>query len=519
MMRRLRAARSDERGFTMATVMGAMLVISLATAGAFAATTGDIRAGTDDVQRKQAYAAAEAGIQAYAYELGRDPDVYIQCTQARSITVNQRVAPGAARTWTAVPNATSQFAIEILPAPGRSSCVVDDESSIIDPSTGTFRIRVTGRANPTTKVKRSLIATFRKPSFANYVYFTDDEGSNIRFVTGDNVNGPLHTNDDIIVCGQPRFGTAPSDPIEIVGEGSTGDGWTPDGGCAGSRPIANNVPNVAAPPSPSTVGTWVHPTQTLEMPASNTELQSLTLSGYRFRGETWINFNGTTMTVTGTREDGVVYSNTTLPMPPNGLIFVSNVNCSGPYNPSNPYNSAVNGADRCGTAWIQGSYAKSVTVAAQADIVVTGNLTRSGNVVAGLISNNFIRVYHPIVGGNSSCSSGSSNASSPPAAHNKAGHPLSLPLHNVQIQAAILSLQRSFTVDSYMCGARLTGALNVTGAIAQKTRGAVGTSANTGYLKNYVYDTRLRYRTPPFFLDPVRSSWRLASQQEQVPAQ
>ena len=90
---------------------------------------------------------------------------------------------------------------------------------------------------------------------------------------------------------------------------------------------------------------------------------------------------------------------------------------------------------------------------------------------------------------------------------------------NVQIDAAILSLTRSFTVDNYTCGARLD-TLTVNGAIAQKFRGPVGQFGfvDHGYTKNYVYDNRLRVRSPPYFLDPIQSAWRTVSYTEQVPA-
>ena len=45
------------------------------------------------------------------------------------------------------------------------------------------------------------------------------------------------------------------------------------------------------------------------------------------------------------------------------------------------------------------------------------------------------------------------------------------------------------------------------GAIAQKYRGAVGTSGGTGYLKNYEYDERLHTIAPPSFIEPVESDW------------
>ena len=73
----------------------------------------------------------------------------------------------------------------------------------------------------------------------------------------------------------------------------------------------------------------------------------------------------------------------------------------------------------------------------------------------------------------------------------------------------MLAIQHSFIVDHYDCGSAL-GTLTVNGAIGQKFRGAVGTfGGGTGYLKNYNYDDRLRYVSPPHFLDPVESAWHV----------
>jgi hypothetical protein len=57
----------------------------------------------------------------------------------------------------------------------------------------------------------------------------------------------------------------------------------------------------------------------------------------------------------------------------------------------------------------------------------------------------------------------------------------------------------------------------VTGAIAQKFRGVVGIggSGGSGFLKNYTYDDRLRYRSPPKFLDPLNTAWNVAREIEQ----
>ena len=40
----------------------------------------------------------------------------------------------------------------------------------------------------------------------------------------------------------------------------------------------------------------------------------------------------------------------------------------------------------------------------------------------------------------------------------------------------------------------------------------------TGYIKDYQYDDRLQYRSPPYFLDPIAASWHVIRSNEQVPA-
>ena len=106
------------------------------------------------------------------------------------------------------------------------------------------------RARPTNATdkpkKRSIVATLRRKAFLDYLYFTDREtldplaysdpddqawaGLNcdaaapgpavggcteINFITQDAVNGPLHSNDSILVCGSPNFGNDADDRIEL----------------------------------------------------------------------------------------------------------------------------------------------------------------------------------------------------------------------------------------------------------------------------------------------------------------
>ena len=90
-------------------------------------------------------------------------------------------------------------------------------------------------------------------------------------------------------------------------------------------------------------------------------------------------------------------------------------------------------------------------------------------------------------------------------------------MNDVTIESAIMSVQHSFIVDNWNDGARL-GTLTVFGAIAQKFRGPVGTSAPSGYTKTYNYDDRMHYRNPPAFLDALTAAWDVVRTNEQVPA-
>lgn len=183
-------------------------------------------------------------------------------------------------------------------------------------------------------------------------------------------------------------------------------------------------------------------------------------------------------------------------LPSNGVVHVASDNCDEGYDPTD----SEKRDDGCGDVWLSGSYAEDLTIAGENDIVVTGNVRRStgSDALLGLIPNGFLRIWHPV---NDSCQ----NDGSPT---------------NITIDAAILTLTGSFTVDNYWCGTSL-GRLTVNGAIAQKHRGVVGqgngTGSPRGYVKNYNYDDRLQFRSPPYFLDPVQSAWRILRQTEQSP--
>ena len=95
---------SAEHGFTMAAVMLILLATSILGAAAFAAVGTDIPFARDSQDRKQAYAAAEAGIEYYLYQLTRDNDYWTNCADVEDPGDGQPSPvnledPGAHRTW------------------------------------------------------------------------------------------------------------------------------------------------------------------------------------------------------------------------------------------------------------------------------------------------------------------------------------------------------------------------------------------------------------------------------------
>ena len=141
------------------------------------------------------------------------------------------------------------------------------------------------------------------------------------------------------------------------------------------------------------------------------------------------------MTVTNPNVNGGAA--TSMAWPPSGVIYVGNGTCGARYNPLKWYLRTPG----CGDVHVSGTYTKDLTIAAQNDVVVTEERHKAhgSDALLGLIADQFVRVWHPVddrTGTNySSC--------------DEDGSPT-----NMQIDAAILALNGSFTVDNYWCGAR-----------------------------------------------------------------
>ena len=536
----LRRAR-DERGFTMFTVMMVMLIAGIFVAGAYAASDGDLPLGGKSQDAKQAYAAAEAGINYYAYHLAQDPDYWTKCTAVpapnpgENNPVTTEWYPPAADTrtghWRTIAGTNDQYVVELLAASATSGsqCVASQQDSMIDPQTGVFRIRASGKSGNAT---RSIVASFRRPSFLDYLYFTDFETwdpavytstsdqsyanaycrvyhasrdtsrcQEITFPANDQILGPFHSNDFVHFGNGTDIGRpGRNDKLESAQAAASYDG----------------SPSLAAP--------WKSGQINLPVPTSNAELKAVATAALTFTGRTKLRVSGNT--VSYVRANGT--TGTVSLAGTNGVIYVKNAaatSCAGSKSPQVadyadlPNNSSLSG---CGNAYISGSYSASFTLTTDNDIILdaTGTdvtdadlkRTTGSDAVAGLVASNFVRIGHHVTRNATQLLSPETQCTN-----------VTPTVGDVTIEAAVLAVAHSFIVDNFACGAPV-GTVHIKGALAQKFRGRLaGTgladgSVSAGYLKDYQYDDRLKFRSPPYFLAPTISAWHVVRQNEQIPA-
>jgi hypothetical protein len=444
---------------------------------------------------------------------------------------------------------------------------VDATSTPVD---GTIDLTVTGKAN---KTSRTIEVTLRRGGFGEFLYFTDYETTDpsneakygynnqtaisncahhfwdpdsppskprvtsycddIVFTTGDALKGPTHSNDAIKMSGSPRF------------EGNVSTSWP---NCRpGNDGVAQDATSCyRGPASPTFVGGSIIFKDLIAVPVSITSLRqyvdyNVPNAGCLYTGPTRIKIlapspgtlvsrmqvwspNSTAPTTNAAKCGGAAAlgdknNGATLPIPNDNIILIQNVpatqtlpltgSCAaGAIGDSLPQDLDANRrlleADcRGGNVYIQGQLTGKLTVSAENNIIITGDLTyhggRQGGDVLGLIATNSVKVYHPVECNNYNNGKCGSIGGNMPGT-----------LLSVNIDAAILTLQHSFTVQYYNEGAK-QDKIHLFGSIAQKYRGPVGIVGTNGYLKDYVYDTRLRYAPPPYFLDPISSAWGLKS--------
>lgn len=375
------------------------------------------------------------------------------------------------------------------------------------------------RGLPTqTKTVRWRISGVEQTPIVSTVTLTTSGGTNasscdINFVGGDVINGPMYTKDAMLIMTSGGVGPRFNGTTETFWQQSYSPAANP------AAPYRVNSGTPGATPHPAGFTPTIA-TRILDLPPTNTAIRAQADhtsggQGCMYQGPTRIllNSNGTmdvTSPTTTSTKPGCG-PGTGLSLPSNGVIYVDRMTSACPGNGKSlqtyPINNDVTTYDcRAGDVFIQGTLKGQLTVAGAGDIIVTDDLKYSQTVwngtsidtsvtdVLGLVAQGWVFTYHPVTS----------------AGGELAGSQVS----NLQIDAAILSVDNSFTVQNFNRGSGL-GTLKIRGGIYQRYRGPVGTSGgNTGYLKDYVYDTRLVSLPPPHFLEPTSAPWRVTGLSE-----
>jgi hypothetical protein len=502
---------TGEGGFIMLAVLGALIFTTMLITAMFLALSGDVHQSQHSLDSKRAYASAQAGMNAYLYQLNQNPNWWLTCgndtqgTVASPITIPSS-SPAQAYSWA-----------PIL-ANGQASCTAGNAiQALIDNSTGSLRMVFTGYAGTNTaggnySVNRAIVASFRKRSPLDFLWYTVYESfdstvtgytdcavwyrvpggrpshCNINWTSGDVMDGPLYTQDQYLINGTAQFGrTGETDETESLAPGTNQNDV-----CAGSAcgSAVFNGPRV-----------WSAPL--VPIPSDNGGLLTdATTYGLVFTGTTSIVLgvpDSTHATVTNcpsTCSAAQIVDLTAKPI----IYVVNGASCTVPgYAPQGATYSTSGCA---GDVYVHGTYTAPVTIAAANNIIINGPITTTedasnhptGGATLGLVANGFVRVMH-------GCNE-SSNTDVPAQT-----------FVNMRIDAAILALKHSFIVDNFDCGNQLQK-LYVSGALVQNFRGAVGTSGSggTGYLKGYEYDSRLAFLLPPYLFDIVTGGWKVTRQ-------
>ena len=390
--------------------------------------------------------------------------------------------------------------------------VIDDEKK------NEVCIRSTGWTAKDENIKRVVEVVMRKRTFTEYVYFSDNDGDNIWWFTGENCYGPYHTNTNLRIYGSPVFYGPAYFVDNIIYYPSSTYNWANPG------PVGSNAPQFRQ---------GLFRVGKLNFPSSNNELYIRAQhDGYVFEGRTSIRLNPNG-TITVRNKDVNGGAATTMPLPGNGVIYVNGASVGHPakFSPG------------AGNVFVSGELRGRLTIAAANNIYITGR-DPTVFIPQGTPAHQYQSYYNSI-----SATGGIRYASTTFQPVYEYGQLIGYEAYgddmlgliadkniyiltkgwfleplgnapqvnsappNVTIHAALFAIDTSFAneYENYNYQQPSPGGkITLRGALIQKVRGIVGIGTTTkwdGYQKDYAHDTRMLHDAPPYFLEPEESGW------------
>ena len=348
---------------------------------------------------------------------------------------------------------------------GSGSYIVESVEATYIGDNIVYEIHSVGNVN---EASREIVAEIQAETFAKWSYFTDSENYLIHwwwwvfevpvwFTSGSYLEGPVHTNGQFNVSGYPIM----NGPVSSVAgtlnymHGPDQDGIKfYDDTCEGY----NEDQDALFEPDELTLG--VEEIDMSSLSADRLKTGATQAGGMDLDGDTSITLlDDGTMNVTNATE-GWVQENMSIPS--NGALFVNS-----------------------GDLYIAGILDGELTVGSSQNVVITDNLVYESHPIdnpdtndkMGIIAEENVIIQEKDNG----------------------------VADDIEINASMIALDDSFTVENYDDPSLVEGALTVYGGIIQNTRGPVGTfyswnnQKRSGYDKNYSYDQRMHYLPPPFF--------------------
>ena len=528
-----RLANRDDSGFAMLTVLLAMVILTLLGSVLLANGLSALPLARHQQDFNAALGAAEAGVDDYIARLNQNYNYATSPDSNTAFTNFVPVAAGSPSSYTYAVD-TSQLAVSggiTLSVTGRTGKVTrtvrvglrpygfldalsQTDYNLVDPNL----LPVLGDVQKTMDGCRWR-AWEPGPGPGGLGPASGCKGLYNYWVTGNVLDGPMQSNDDYYLNGTPRF----NDTVDS-GDPSAARApyWQDPANGAGDAPVF-----AAGPPNGQ---------HFITLPPSGKSLQSKTTpgaagTGCLYTGPTAITITGATMTVLSpdTKLTNVNCVGTNVPLPVNRTIYVQDIPGVGDPN-YGPCMITVNwSGDACGQgdAFVRGNLTDELTVVADNNIILTGNVTYDSFTatgprrVLGLIATNSVLVNHPVTqtgcAGGTADSAGWCNVTGTVAF---GSDNYAVPLTNPTINAAMLSLQHSFSVLNFDKGLTTgLGAVRLKGSVAGKFMDTEGTFDSStgllihGYDVDYGYDKRLRNGglVPPNFLDPAATFWHRIS--------